>query len=188
MKNRRELLMASAALATGAGAAGLASCGGGDDGGGRAETVSTVQKRDDAAILTVLLDLEESSIVAYGAIGADFAARFVDHERRHAAALRRMILELGGEPPPPKRAAEYRAAFPDLRGERRALEFALDVETTSIGAYGDALGKIAVDSVQIMLARILATESEHAAVVLGRLGRPRVPDAFVTGTPPVESE
>jgi hypothetical protein len=31
----------------------------------------------------------------------------------------------------------------------------------------------------------MAAEAEHAAVWLGRLGRPQVPEAFVTGPPPV---
>jgi hypothetical protein len=83
-----------------------------------------------------------------------------------------------------KSPAEYSAAFPPLADAHAALGFALDVETTAMAAYADALTKIATDSLRATLATILATESEHAAVVLGRLGRPQVPDAFVTGPPP----
>ena len=93
-------------------------------------------------------------------------------------------MEVGGEPAPAKPASEYRSTFPALSGRRSALSFALDVEVTAIGAYADALGQIATHPLRVTLAAIMATESEHAAAVLGRLGRPRVPDAFVTGPPP----
>ena len=188
MKNRRELLMASAALAAGAGTAGLASCGDDDERTGSTETVSTVEIQTDIATLGTLLDLEDSAVVAYETLhirgsGVPFEA----HERAHAARLRRMIGELGGEVPEPKPAAQYRATFPPIRDEHDALLFALDLETTAIGAYADALGKVATGSVQVTLASILATEAEHASVLLGRLDRPRVPDAFVTGSPAPEA-
>jgi rubrerythrin len=131
----------------------------------------------------VLLDLERAAIVAYDEIASP---QFGPHERAHADALRRMIGELGGTPAPARPAAEYRSQFPSLRTAREQLSFALDVETTAIGAYADALGKVATDAVRVTLAEIMATESEHAAVILGRLRRPQVPDAFVTGPPPQE--
>jgi len=86
--------------------------------------------------------------------------------------------------PPAKPPAQYRATFPPRPDARSALAFALDVETTAIGAYADGLGKVATDSIRVTLAQIMATESEHAAALLGRLGRPPVPTAFVTGPPP----
>jgi hypothetical protein len=184
MRNRRELLTASAALAAGAAAAGLVSCGGDDPDTESTETVSTAEMQNDVALLNALLDLEQSAVEAYARIGPGLGEPFAEHERSHAAVLRRLIGELGGRALPSRPAEEYRAGFPPLRDERDALLFALDVETTSIGAYGDALGKIATGGVQVTLAGILAAESEHAAVLLGRLERPRVPDAFVTGSPP----
>ena len=187
MKNRRELLMASAALAAGAGTAGLASCGDDDERTGSTETVSTVEIQTDIATLGTLLDLEDSAVVAYETLGIGGDVPFGAHERAHADRLRRMIGELGGEVPEPKPAAQYRATFPRIRDEHDALLFALDLETTAIGAYADALGKVATGSVQVTLASILATEAEHASVLLGRLDRPRVPDAFVTGSPAPEA-
>lgn len=182
--SRREILVASAALAGGAGAALIASCG--DDGpeNGATETVDTAAVENDIAVLGTLLDLEESSIVAYATIRSVLdAPGFGAHEREHAAALRRTIGRLSGIPAPARSADEYRATFPEVTSRRDALSFALDLETTSIGAYGDALETVATESVRATLAAILATESEHAAVLLGRLGRPQVPDAFVTGIP-----
>ena len=187
VRSRREILAASAALAGGAGAALIASCGGGGSKSKSTPTVSTAQMQNDAAALAPLLDLEESAIAAYEVIGGRLAATFGAQEREHAAALRRAITDLGVVPPPPKPAAQYRATFPALRGNRSRLSFALDVETTAIGAYADALGRVATRPARVTLAAILATESEHASVLLGELGRPPVPDAFVTGPPPQES-
>ena len=187
MHSRRELLAASAA----AGAAALVtSCGG----GGKSNsvlTVSTAQADSDATVLGALLDQEYSSIAAYALLagklrGAPLAAaqRFLGHERQHAAALSGAIRSLGSAPSPPQPRSEYESGFPRLRGARDALSFALDVETTAIAAYADAIGKIATDSARTTAAAILVTESEHAAVALGELGRPQVPQAFVTGPPP----
>jgi hypothetical protein len=182
--SRREILAASAALAGGAGAALIAACGDDEPDAGPTETISTTEVENDVALLGTLLDLEESSVVAWEAIGRH-ARRpaFGAHEREHALALRRMIGRLHGIPADAKPADAYRASFPAIRGERDALAFALDLETTSIGAYADALEVVATQSARVTLAAILATESEHAAVLLGRLGRPQVPDAFVTGIP-----
>jgi rubrerythrin len=189
--SRREVMAGSLAVAAGAL---LASCGGSDSKTSSVPTVSTTQADSDAAILGALLDQEHSSIAAYTLLatklhgGALASARlFVGQERRHADALSRAISRLGASPSPPRPQSEYAAGFPRLRGERDALSFALDVETTATAAYADALGKFATDSVRVLAASILVTESEHAAVVLGDLGRPQVPEPFVTGPPPSES-
>lgn len=190
--SRRELLAASAATAAGGGAAVLlAACGGSGTKPKAVETVSTTQAQSDAAILDALLDLEHGAIAAYTLLiprlrgeALATARGFLGQERRHAAALGGAIRGLGGTPAPARSQGEYEATFPRLRGERDALSFALDVETTAIAAYADALGKFATDGVRVTAASILATESEHAAVVLGELGRPQVPQPFVTGPPP----
>jgi rubrerythrin len=147
--------------------------------------------QNDAAVVATLLDLEDSAIVAYGVVARRLdgpalalARTFGDQERRHAAALRRAVGALGQSLDPPKSAAEYEATFPALRDSGDALAFALDVENTAIGAYADALGKIVTDPLRVTLATVMATECEHAAVLLGRLRRPEVPAAFVTGPPP----
>ena len=169
----------------------LASCGGSGSKSSPPATVSTTQAESDAAILGALLDLEHNAIAAYALLATRLhgralasAQRFAGHERRHADALARAIGALGASPAPPRPQAEYAAGFPKLRGERDALSFALDVETTAVAAYADALGKLATDAVRATAASILATESEHAAVLLGDLGRPQVPEPFVTGPPP----
>jgi rubrerythrin len=170
----------------------LASCAGSGSKTSSVATVSTTQAESDAAILGALLDQEHSSIAAYMLLATRLrggarasAQRFAGHERSHADALSRAISSLGASPSSPRPQSEYAAGFPRLRGPRDALSFALDVETTAVAAYADALGKFATDAVRVMAASILVTESEHAAVVLGDLGRPQVPEPFVTGPPPV---
>jgi rubrerythrin len=184
MHSRRELLVAAGAAAF------LSSCGGGSKSGSVA-TVSTAQADSDVAILGSLLDQENSSIAAYSLLASRLrgpalasAHRFGGHERRHAAALSAAIHALGNVPDAARPRSEYEAGFPPLRSARDALSFALDVETTAIAAYSDAIGKIATDGARATAAAILVTESEHAAVALGELGRPQVPAAFVNGPPP----
>jgi rubrerythrin len=184
--------VASVAAAAGGGAAALiASCGGSGSKTNTTETVSTAQADSDAAILNALLDQENSSIAAYAFAATKLSGTalrsarvFLGQERRHAGALERAIQALGGTAAPARPRSEYQTTFPRLRGERDALSFALDVETTAVAAYADALGKIVTDGVRVTAASILVTEAEHAAVVLGDLGRPQVPEPFVTGPPP----
>ena len=190
--SRRDLLLASAMAAAGAGGATLvASCGGSDSKSRSTPTVSTAEAESDAAVLGALLDQENSSIAAYTLVATKLrgpalasARRFLAHERRHAAALERAIRSLGASPSPPRPRAEYADTFPRLRNARDALSFALDVETTAVAAYSDALGKIATDGVRFTAATIFVTEAEHSSVILGDLGRPQMPDPFVTGPPP----
>jgi rubrerythrin len=169
----------------------VASCGGSGSKANQVRTVSTIAADSDAAVLNALLDQEHSSIAAYMLIATHLhgpalasVRRFTAQEHRHANALVRAIAALGGTPDPARPATEYAKGFPHLRSARDALSFALDVETTAVAGYSDALGKIATDSVRVTAASILTTESEHAAVVLGDLGRPQVPQPFVTGPPP----
>ena len=179
--SRRELLVASLTAAAGGGAAALiASCGGGSvedevhrhrehDAGGE-------RRRDPERAARPGAQLDRGV-----------------HADRHEAARAGACLRAAVRRPraPPRRRAraghpgarrhahrrrarrpEYASGFPRLRGERDALSFALDVETTAVAAYSDALGKIATDGVRATAAAILVTESEHA---VGGARRPRPP-------------
>src|SRR4051812_34601922 len=106
--SRREILVASAALAGGASAALIPPCGDGDSKTKSTETVSTIEMQNDAAILSTLLDLEYSAIVAYDAVrqrltgrSAALALSIRDQERRHADVLRNEIPALGQWPERP---------------------------------------------------------------------------------------
>ena len=138
----------------------------------------------DVEILNAALDLELMAVAAYRA-GArllegdarDVGRTFLEHEREHAEALSRAILDLGGRP----HRARPRYDIPELRSQEDVLRFAVDVENVAIAAYIDALPKLSRGELRGTAAAIVTNEAEHVAVLLGALGRPPAPDAFVTG-------
>ena len=82
-RSRREILMASAVLAGGAGAALISSCGGGSK-TEPPQTVNSGQMENDAAIAATLLELEGLAVV-----GARVAAALV---RRIVACVRDQLV------------------------------------------------------------------------------------------------
>jgi rubrerythrin len=142
----------------------------------------------DARILNNALDLELIAIAAYSAgaellRGAALSAgrELLEHEREHAAALRRAIEDVGGVPVAPKPPDEYRRSFPRLRAQRDVLRFAVDLENTAVKAYFESLPKLSEPGLRQLAAGIVSNEAEHISVLLGLEGRPQVPDAFVRG-------
>lgn len=143
-----------------------------------------------------LLEAERTAVVAYNAIGhalrpgraRSAAAAFIEHERAHARALARGLDELGARPTRPRPDRQYAAGFPALTTQEDALRFALDVEDTQIAAYGDSLASLFTPELRVTVGTILATQSEHMAVLLGELGEPQSPKAFVVGKPPDEEQ
>ena len=99
----------------------------------------------------------------------------------HADRLERVIREHGGRVNPPKTPEEYARAFPRLRSGRDALRFAVDLENASIRNYLEAMPFLSEAEVRQTVAAIATSEAGHAALFRAELGRPPVPDAFVTG-------
>ncbi|MEA2474779.1 MAG: hypothetical protein QOE06_2694 [Thermoleophilaceae bacterium] len=163
-------------------------CGGGKhDTQDTTQTISPERKRGDAAVLTSLLELERTAVIAYdtlsGRLGG-LAAGFLDHERHHARTIERSLVDLGAKPQPPRPRPAYANDFPPLRTRGEALRFALDVEETQIAAYGDSVPTLFTPELRVTLATIFATQAEHMAVVLGALGEPQAPRDFVVAEPP----
>lgn len=185
--SRRGLLGVSAAGAT----ALLGGCGGGGRassrvGAGPAAADVPGSSAADVDILNVALGLESLQVAAYrralphldGGV-AVVARRFLAQERTHADALAAAIERLGGTPARGRQPAPLPAAT-DRAG---ALELALRVEQMAIGAYLDAIPKLADAGLRARAASILTVEAEHVAVLRGALGRSPTPEAFVTGNP-----
>jgi hypothetical protein len=173
--SRRHLLLLGVA-------GGLAACG--DGGESDTETISEADIESDAALLNNLLDLEYTEVAAYRAAARDLrgpVARLGEHERTHAEELTRSVRRLGATPSVPRPQAEYAADFPPLTTRAQALEFLLDVESTAVAAYLDAIPKINTPALRAALSATLTAEAEHMAVVLGDLGRAQAPEPFVTG-------
>lgn len=146
----------------------------------------------DVRILNSALDFEFTAVAAYTA-GLELlrgAARrsgleVLGHERQHAARLQRAIRDLGGTPNRPRRDEEYARQFPNLRSARDVLRFGVDLENAVIEAYVDTIPRLSSPDLRQAAAAIVASEAEHAALLLGLLnpGDPlaQAPQAFVTG-------
>ena len=68
-----------------------------------------------------------------------------------------------------------------MRTQRDVLLLANMIEHEAIAAYLDALPKLSSTDLRAMAASIVTNEAEHVSVLLGALGRPQVPTAFVAG-------
>jgi rubrerythrin len=182
---RRDFFRLSGLTTVGGSVVFLAACGGDDE-------EQTGQRRrgaqGDVEILNSALDLEHTAIAAYTA-GAgllrgealEAGRTFLEQEQEHALGLRQAIRELGGTPNQAKAAQEYAKGFPRLRSQSDVLRFALELENAAVAAYGDAIPKLSDRRLRQTAAAINTNEAEHISVLLGALGRPQVPDAFVTG-------
>lgn len=189
MTSRRQFLRAAGLAGLGAGVL-AAGCGGDEEVELGAPRVSPAER--DVRILNSALDLEFTAIAAYTAgLGllqgeALRAGReLLRHEREHAARLRQAIRDLGGTPNRPRRNEEYVRQFPNLQAQRDMLRFGVDLENAVVEAYVDAIPRISSSELRQTAAAIVASEAEHASLLLGILnpGDPlaQVPQAFVTG-------
>jgi rubrerythrin len=179
LSRRRLLGMAG----VGASAALLGACG--DD--TKSTNVQTLPDESDAAdveLLNASLDLELMVVEAYKAgAGAlrgsnlQIAKGFLEQEQAHADSLASAIRDAGGTPNRPKSSYD----FPRLRSQRAVLRFAIGLENTVIASYIDVLPKLSQGELRATTAAIVTCEAEHIAVLLGVLGEPQVPAAFVTG-------
>lgn len=188
--SRRRFFRLSGVSLAGGSAVFLAACG--DDDKSTTGAATTGAPADpgggsgDVAILNTALDLENMAVAAYTA-GAvllkgevlDAGKLFAEQEQEHADGLTEAIKSMGGTPNKAKKADEY--DFPQLGSQKDVLNFAVDIENTAIAAYIDALPKLTSPELRGTAAAIVTNEAEHVSVLLGALGKPQVPDAFVAG-------
>jgi len=138
----------------------------------------------DVEILNGVLDLELMAVAGYKTGAAQLRGEalqigklFVEQEQEHADELASAIKDAGGTPNRAKSSYD----FPELRSQRDALRFAVELENTAVAAYIDALPKFTSTDLRGTASAILTTEAEHISVLLGALGRPAAARAFVTG-------
>lgn len=179
---RRRFFEASGVTFVGGSAVFLAACDDDDGdeaaGGGGAET--------DVNVLNGAIQLENTAIEAYtkGAPllkGAVLAAgkEFLAQEQEHADGLAKAVTQLGGKPTKQRMELD----FSGLKTQKDVLEFANNLENVAIAAYVDAIPKLSTGDLRATAAEIVTNEAEHVSVLLGALGRPQAPEAFVTGNP-----
>lgn len=179
-RSRRAFLRGSG-LAFAAGAPVLLAACGGDGGSGPTRTGSV-----DVDVLNSALDLEYTAVAIYrgGAprlrgTALALGRRLGAQEQEHADALVQAIRALGGKPNKPRTAYD----LPEFADQADVLSFANDFENTMISAYNDAIPKLSHAELRATAAAIMTSDAEHSSVLLGALGRPQVPAAFVTGRP-----
>ena len=102
---------------------------------------------------------------------------FLAHEQEHADTLTKAITQLGGDATPRRLPIDYAA----IRGRPQVLELWQRLEELAIATYADTIPKLSTGALRATIGTISTCEAEHAAVILGALGRPQAPDAFVKG-------
>jgi rubrerythrin len=138
----------------------------------------------DADLLNGVLAAEHLQIAAYtsglplleGRSLAD-AERFLEQEQGHARRLQELIGDLGSTPVGP--SASYDFGLPGNGAD--VLRTLHGVEQETIAVYIQIVPRLADPLLRATAASIAATEAEHDAVLMQRLGRWPVPTAFVTG-------
>lgn len=182
--SRRRFFHMSGVSVAGGSAVFLSACG--DDTTTAIAPAHDESDQADVELLNSALDLEWMAVAAYKAgvrllHGAVLKAGklFGEQEQEHADGLSSAIKQAGGKP----NAAKASYDFPTLRSQAEVLRFAIGIENTAIAAYIDALPKLGKGDLRATAAAIIANEAEHIAVLLGALGEPQVPDAFVYGKP-----
>jgi rubrerythrin len=174
--SRRNFLRASGVGVGGGSAAFLAACGSAKK---KAKGPSA-----DVDILNSAIDLENMAIAAYTA-GAPLlkgeilklGRQFLAQEKEHADALSQTVMHAGGRPDRPKSSYD----FPRVRTQEEVLRLVATIENVAIAAYIDALPKLSSGDLRATATSILTTEAEHLAVIVGALGQPQAPTAFVVG-------
>jgi rubrerythrin len=114
---------------------------------------------------------------------AETAGLFAEQSDEHADRLAAAVEELGAEPAEPLGTDEYARELrvERLGGHDELLDFAIDLESTAIAAYEEAVAGLPAGEVRRTLFEVIASSAAHVSVLAGLLGEPQVPDAFVTG-------
>jgi len=174
---RRGLLQgAGVALAGGTGATLLAACGDGDKTTTQSGGIEGMA--DDAGVLRRALAVELTMVDAYGrGVGLlrgpmrEAGKAFLAQEQEHADVLTKAITQLGGDATVKRLPVDYAR----LRGRSAVLDLWRRLEDLAIATYAAAIPKLSTGTLRATIGTISTCEAEHAAVILGALGRPQAP-------------
>lgn len=182
--SRRGFLCVSGAGIAGASASALSACGADEPARGGEPAADPVALLNDslAAAYTVAAGYRLAAERLEDEAAAT-AEHFAEQSDEHAERLAAAVEELGAQPIEPLRGEEYarelrvgRLSDPD-----EALDFAIDLESTAIAAYEEAVTDLPPGEARRTLFEVTASSAAHVSVLAGLLGEPQVPDAFVTG-------
>lgn len=180
---RRALILA---LATGACAVALVSCGGG--GGDSSSTAA--DKAADAAVLNEILARQTAAVAAYdhslrglGGHSLAVARVFRAQEQEHVDAILKSLRSLGEAAEPPAETIEASGR----KTEAEYLEFLYELEAATIESELSAIARLTSPSPRSMLATTVANQAQHLVLLRRALGAKSVetvPRAFEDGTTP----
>jgi Ferritin-like domain len=181
---RRTLVLATM-VAVLAGA--LSACGGG-------EGDSAVDKDADVRVLNEILARQLAAVEAYGEVlpalrGAELATarEFRSQEQEHVDATTKTLRGLGGEADPPPETIEA----DELEARRDALAFLYELESATIDAELNAVGKLTIGWPRPLIASMAANQAQRLVMIRRMLGAEplgTVPEAFETGETAVPEE
>lgn len=181
---RRALLLAAVAAGLGAG---LVACGGNSGN-------SAADPKADAAVLNQILGRQIAAVGAYGEAlpalrGAELAMarRFRAQEQEHVDATTKTLrgLEQAAEP-----ASETIDAG-ELRSAGDALDFLYRLESATIDAELNAVGKLTIGWPRPLIAAMAANQAQRLLLIRRALGAgplELIPEAFETGETPAPEE
>ncbi len=160
----------------------------------------------DADLVRALLSSERLAVFVYGhavhsgvlAPDADrLTRRLLGQERAHARAMTAALRRLGGTPPPPLMgvgdadkllaASNIQQSLSQLRSQDDFLRLLIHLEIVLERSYYVSMSKVLDAGLQVTVAQVLASEAQHATVLIellvpGNVDK-AVPEAFVEGNP-----
>jgi hypothetical protein len=178
------------ALLLGAVAAGLLSALGACGGNGGSAT----DKEADVRVLNEILARQLAAVDAYGEAlpalrGAELALarRFRAQEQEHVDATTKTLRGLDGDADPPAETVEAG----ELRTPREAMRFLYELESATIDAELNAVGKLTIGWPRPLIASMAANQAQRLVLIRRALGAgplELVPEAFETGETPAPEE
>ncbi|HST69633.1 MAG TPA: ferritin-like domain-containing protein [Solirubrobacterales bacterium] len=174
---RRALLLAVVVAGL---TGGLFACGGGDGD-------SAVDKDADVGVLNEILARQLAAVEAYGEVlpalrGAELATarEFRSQEQEHVDATTKTLRGLDGESDPPAETID----LPELETPEDAWRFLYTLESATIDAELNAVGRLTIGWPRPLIAAMAANQAQRLVVIRRLLGaRPSelIPEAFETG-------
>jgi hypothetical protein len=147
--------------------------------------------RSDSALLKVALHVEEVAAHAYAAAaedgplaGDDWAARFAEHEREHAAAIETMLFALTVPVREHAGPGDVDALVPGLRGgsRRDALRALAALEGAAIAGHQLIGRRLAELDALRTVAVVMAGGAQHLVVLRHELGNTTLTRTYETGS------
>ena len=147
------------------------------------------QPGGDRYVLEAALLLEQTAVVAYGAVAqgglldrhaTELSRLFGEQDQAHAEALTAAVEAQGGSAPPPPKQDSIRG-LGRLRTPAGFAHMAIELELEAVAAYHEAQLELQDRELLSLCARIMASQGQHLALLRSLAGESPVPHAFERG-------